>query len=73
MDYNDMSAVIPTGRLRVNNVIIGNTYRVQQGDNLYKIARRLYGNGERWSDLWDKNRGLLEHPCLLEAGMVLNV
>lgn len=68
-----VTATLQTGRLRVNNTVVGKTYTVREGDNLYKIARRLYGDGSRWREIYEANRGLLEHPCLVPAGTVLNL
>ncbi|MDD3029892.1 MAG: LysM peptidoglycan-binding domain-containing protein [Alphaproteobacteria bacterium] len=69
----DMVATLATGRVRINNTVTPNTYTVVKGDSLYKIARRLYGNGERWSDIYNANTALLSHPGLIREGMVLNL
>lgn len=34
------------------------TYTVQKGDSLWKIAKREYGSGLRWTDIRDANPGL---------------
>ena len=44
---------------------------MQPGDSLYKIARKMYGDGALWQELYDRNTATLKHPCLLAAGMVL--
>lgn len=36
----------------------GPTYRVVEGDNLWKIAERVLGNGERWREIVAANPGL---------------
>jgi nucleoid-associated protein YgaU len=33
----------------------GRTYTVQRGDTLWRIAQRVYGNGQRWQDIADAN------------------
>lgn len=68
---SDMIVTLATGKTRVNNTITPNTYTVQPGDSLYKIARKMYGDGALWQELYDRNTATLKHPCLLSAGMVL--
>ena len=68
---SDMIVTLATGKSRVNNTITPKTYTVQKGDSLYKIARKMYGDGALWSDLYDRNTSTLKHPCLLKEGMVL--
>lgn len=66
-----MIVTLGTGKSRVNNKITPSTYVVQKGDTLYKIARKVYGDGSMWQQLYDRNTVTLKHPCLLSAGMVL--
>jgi nucleoid-associated protein YgaU len=50
------------------------TYRVQEGDTLYAIARKLSGNGERYRELYALNRSLIGGDAnRLRPGMVLRV
>jgi nucleoid-associated protein YgaU len=49
------------------------TYTVQFGDNLVDIARKLYGDGRRYQDLFDANRRQLRTPSDIKPGMVLAV
>jgi nucleoid-associated protein YgaU len=41
------------------------------GDNLIKLARRYYGNGDRWKEIFDANRKVLADPSRLPKGAVL--
>ena len=46
-------------------------YTVRQGDSLFKIARRFYGNGYKYTQLAAYNG--LQHPNRLEVGQVLRI
>jgi nucleoid-associated protein YgaU len=33
-------------------------YTLQEGDTLYALAKRFYGNGQQWTKIADANPGL---------------
>lgn len=43
-------------------------YRIQDGDTLPKLARRFYGDEERWRVIYEANRGRIADPDLLPIG-----
>ncbi|HOW97230.1 MAG TPA: LysM peptidoglycan-binding domain-containing protein [Kiritimatiellia bacterium] len=47
------------------------TYIVQPGDNLSRIAERMYGNSGRWSDIYEANRSTLKSPESVRVGQTL--
>jgi nucleoid-associated protein YgaU len=49
----------------------GRTYTVQKGDNLSKIAKKLYGNQNRWRDIYDANKSRIKDPNKLQVGTKL--
>jgi nucleoid-associated protein YgaU len=50
------------------------TYTVQKDDSLYKIARKLYGKGERSGELYTLNRSVIgPDSTRLKIGMVLTL
>lgn len=52
----------------------GKTYTVQNGDSLYKIARKLYGNGEKSEDIYQANKQTIgPDSTRLKIGMVLTL
>jgi nucleoid-associated protein YgaU len=51
----------------------GRAYTVQPGDNLYKIATRFYGKGNRWPEILEANRDQLRSERDLKIGMTLRV
>jgi len=56
-----------------SQTIAGRVYTVQTGDSLMKIARDLYGDGNRWTVIFNANRDILERPNQLRVGQVLRI
>ena len=49
-------------------------YRVQPGDNLYSISKKLYGRGDRYLRIHEANKQALgDDANTLKAGMVLSL
>ncbi len=49
----------------------GTTYTVVRGDCLWKIAKKLYGDGKKWIDIYNANASIIKNPNLIYAGQVL--
>jgi len=49
------------------------TYVVVKGDSLSKIAKREYGDANKWRTLYEANRSLIKDPDLIYPGQLLNV
>ena len=49
------------------------TYTVVKGDSLSKIAKREYGNANRWRAIFEANRDQLDDPDLIKPGQVLKI
>ena len=48
------------------------TWTVQEGQTLWEIARRVYGDGARWNDLWQANLATIgADPDVLAIGTEL--
>ncbi len=47
------------------------TYIVKEGDSLYRISAEVYGNGGRWGEILEANRGVLPSERDLQPGMSL--
>ncbi len=65
------STVSPQNRIVQNNSILGNTYTIKKGDNLWDIAVRAYGDGFRWPEIAKANN--LENPDLIFSDNVLKI
>lgn len=50
------------------------TYTVVRGDCLWNIAKRFYGNGAKYTVIYDANRGVIGgNPNLIYPGQVLTI
>ena len=50
------------------------TYTVVKGDCLWKIAKKFYGNGSKYTIIYDANRGVIGgNPNLIYPGQVLTI
>lgn len=50
---------------------VSDSYTVQAGDSLWKIAERFYGDGFKWREIAKAND--ISNPSKLEKGLALNV
>lgn len=57
----------------VARALDANLYRVRRGDTLASIAGRFYGSSQRWQELHEANRHVLENPDLVWPGLTLVV
>lgn len=60
-----------TGLTVFGPAIEGNSYTVEQGDHLWGIAVRAYGDGFQWTGLAEANN--LENPNILLIGQELTI
>jgi nucleoid-associated protein YgaU len=49
------------------------TYRVKMGDTLDAIAKRFYGDGNRYAEIYEANRERLKAPADLREGLLLDI
>jgi len=49
-------------------VITGDNYMVVKGDNLWKISVRAYGDGYKWTTIWQANKGKISDSNKLFVG-----
>ncbi len=53
--------------------VIISTYKVVRGDSLWKIAVSQLGNGYKWTQIWNLNKGKIVDPNRLEIGMMIKL
>lgn len=51
----------------------GDSYTVQSGDTLWKIAASCYGDGSKYLQIFEANRNQLETPEHIVPGQVLRI
>jgi len=69
------AAVPGVQKISVSNVRLQlpSIYIVQEGDSLWSIAKRIYGDSERSETLYQANREIMTTPNSLQVGMKLQV
>jgi nucleoid-associated protein YgaU len=48
-------------------------YVVQPGDSLSKIAKAVYGDANRWKEIFEANKEQLTDPNLIRPGQELRI
>ena len=43
------------------------------GDNLSKIAKKFYGDSNKWKRIFEANRDILKDPDKIRPGQVLKI
>jgi nucleoid-associated protein YgaU len=60
-------------RIRARGRQAKKTYTVQAGDTLGKIAQELYGDGSRWTEIYEANKDKIADPNVIEVGQKLQI
>ncbi len=53
--------------------INGTSYTVVKGDSLWNIAVRAYGDGYKWTQIWNANKKMISNPDLIYSGSKLTL
>lgn len=65
-------ATRPPSTKKTTTTTTKRTYTVKKNDSLFLIAKRYYGNGEKWSTIYNANKKVIgKNPNKLKAGMKL--
>ena len=65
----DITAAVPDNT--DSEIAVGGTYTVEKGDCLWNIAKKLYGDPLRWTEIYQANQGQIANPNLIFVGQVL--
>ena len=49
------------------------TYTVVSGDNLSKIAKSIYGDANKWREIYEANTDIIKDPDKIRPGQVLKI
>jgi tetratricopeptide (TPR) repeat protein len=55
------------------NPAAGEQFTIESGDSLWKVALKVYGDGELYSRLIDANRDKLRNPNNIRPGLVIDI
>lgn len=68
------TATVKKEQPRVDNTVQPKTYTVKSGDCLWNIAKKFYGNGSRYTEIYNANKGVIGgNPNLIYPGQVLTI
>jgi len=49
------------------------TYTIESGDSLSKIARHFYGDASKWRQIFEANRDVIKDPDLIHPGHTIKI
>lgn len=62
-----------TGRGKAGSGKESTTYTVKSGDTLWRIAETCYGDGSKYTQIFEANKDLLASPEAVVPGQVLQI
>ena len=71
MTMQDNMAALESNKIITNSAISGTTYTIKEGDNLWDISVRAYGDGFKWPELAKVNN--ISNPDLIFPNNVLKI
>jgi nucleoid-associated protein YgaU len=67
------SSTAPTATQPTSTSDFSKTYVVVKGDSLSKIAKREYGDANKWRAIYEANKELINDPDLIYPGQELKI
>jgi len=68
-DFSGVSATVDS----TAEIVGEQSYTVQKGDSLSKIAKQYYGDANAWQKIFQANRDVLEDPDKIFPGQTLRL
>lgn len=60
-----------TAETTKSETVSNKSYTINQGDSLWKIAKRVYGDGSKWKTIYEANKSTITDPNKLYTGTVI--
>ena len=67
------SSTAPAATQPTSTIGSSRTYVVVRGDSLSKIAKREYGDANKWPTIYEANKDLVKDPDLIYPGQELKI
>ena len=69
----DIGVGVTSNSMQQQDAGIGSVYTVVKGDCLWNIAKKFYGDGSKYTVIYNANRGIINNPSLIYPGQVLTI
>jgi nucleoid-associated protein YgaU len=68
-DFSGVTARVDS----TEEIVGGQTYTIDKGDTLSKIAKAHYGNANAWKQIFEANRDVIDDPDRIFPGQVIKL
>jgi nucleoid-associated protein YgaU len=72
-DFSDVVSGSSSSAAAPAGAAVTRTYTVVSGDSLSKIAKKTYGDANRWKEIFEANKDTVKNPDLIHPGQVLKI
>ena len=71
--YYDTYLIESAGTNDAEDTSGSDTYTVESGDSLWKIAKAKLGEGSSWNSLYELNKDIIRNPRLIYPGQIIKI
>jgi nucleoid-associated protein YgaU len=72
-DFSDVVSGSSSSAQAPAGAAVTRTYTVVAGDSLSKISKKIYGDANRWKEIFQANKDKIKNPDLIYPGQVLKI